>query len=312
MPTRRSENATCLDGPRKANTAAVDTPDALSLHLRHLQVRNLQPTTIRARRYQMLRVARFLKIDRRALLDADRTDLEDWQQSMTHLSPRYRLAATTHVRGFYKWAAVAELINRDPSVTLARVKIPQSMPRPIGEDDLEVAINCAPDRLRLMLVLAAYAGMRVLEIANLTRGQVLDQADPPVLLVRGKGDRERVVPMSPRVLAEFRVHGLPARGLIFPRMDGQSGANSPQRISHLLNDYLHSLGINDTAHSLRHRFGTQCYRVSVDLRMTQAVMGHSSPATTSGYVAWSSAAAVLAVQALPGASMLGEAEPVLA
>lgn len=276
--------------------------DPLGAHLKHLAVQNMRDRTITSRRDQLRRFARTLDIDTDStLLCVTPEDLEGWQQSMVGLSARYRQTATAHVRSFYRWAARVELIDRDPSVRMTSVRVPASLPRPIGEDDLSMAIDCAPDRLRPMLVLAAYAGLRAMEIAGLMRDQVHDHADPPVLHITGKGGRERIVPMSERVVLELRAHSLPSRGFVFPRHDGSGGQNSPARISHLLNEYLHDMGVPDTLHALRHRFGSQMYQASRDLRVTQELMGHASPTTTAGYVAWSSVAAVIAVEALPGA-----------
>lgn len=277
--------------------------DPISDHLAHLTLRNLRPTTLLARKAHLLRFAAALCIaPDETLLAVDREDLRLWQTSMSHLSPNYRSSATAHVRSFYRWALAAELIDRDPSVALVAVKISPGVPRPISEEDLRMAIDCAPPRLRCMLVLAAYEGLRACEIAGLLRPDVCDTADPPVLFVNGKGGRQRIVPLSERSLLELRSHGLPVRGFVFPRHDGSSGGNTPATISKLTNEYLHSMGINDTLHALRHRFGSQVYAVSTDLRMTQEVMGHASPSTTALYTAWSSAAAVAAVHALPGAS----------
>jgi integrase/recombinase XerC len=54
-----------------------------------------------------------------------------------------------------------------------------------------------------------------------------------------------------------------------------------------------------TFHALRHRFGTQVYANSLDLRVTQEILGQSSPATTAGYAAWSPERGIAAVAALP-------------
>lgn len=278
-------------------------------HLAHLKARNLRPNTIIARRDHLRRLAHALDAELdETLLAATRDDLLEWQMSMSHLSPNYRSNATAHVRAFYRWAMQAELLDRDPSITLASVRTPQTLPRPIGEGDLDMAIRCAPDRVRCMLVLAAYEGLRACEIAGLIRQDVLDSGDPPVLFVTGKGGRQRVIPLSERSLMELRMHGLPARGFIFPRGDGQVGGNSPARVSQLCSQYLHEMGISDTLHSLRHRFGSQMYAVSSDLRMTQEVLGHATPSTTAGYVAWSSAAAAVAVTRLPGAALTASSD----
>ena len=280
--------------------------DPLGDHLRHLQVRNLRPTTIASRRAHIYRLAAALRVaPDDTLLAVTRTDLERWQEGLSRHSPNHRKTATSHTRAFYGWAVVADLIDRNPAVTLAAVRVPATLPRPIGEDDLDFAIACAPDRLRAMLVLAAYQGLRACEIATLHREDVHDHADPPVLFVTGKGGKQRVVPLSERAILELRAHGLPVRGYVFGRFDGGPGGNTPARVSKLCNRYLHGMGITDQMHSLRHRFGTAAYGVSRDLRVTQELMGHSSPQTTAGYVAWSHAAAVSAVNGIRGATLHG-------
>jgi site-specific recombinase XerD len=65
-----------------------------------------------------------------------------------------------------------------------------------------------------------------------------------------------------------------------------------------LNTYLHSLGITSTAHSLRHRFATTIYEETRDLRLTQELMGHTSPETTAIYTQANHAGAAAAVAAL--------------
>ena len=272
------------------------TPDAVGEHLAHLRLRNLSPASISQRSYALGRLGRFLDCTAAELLAATADDLDRWQRSVMHLSPRYRSTYATHVRQFYRWAVARGLVRDDPSVVLVAVRIPRGLPHPIGEDDLRMALSCAPDRVRPWLILAAYAGLRASEIAGLQRADVRDTANPPVLHITGKGGRERIVPLSDLVLLELQAAGLPSRGYVFGRLDGQAGGNAPSRLSHLCNDYLHGLGITESLHGLRHRFGTIMYAVSRDLRVVQETMGHSSPATTASYVAWSNTAAVNAVQ----------------
>lgn len=269
--------------------------DPLVAHLGHLRLRNLSPSTVRQRHYALARLARHLECDTEDLLALIPADIRKWQTEIAHLSPRYRSSWHSHVKAFYTWAA-GEYGVSDPTTVLVSVQLPRRLPNPISELDLDMAIRCAPDRLRPWLVLAAYAGLRAAEIANLTREQVRDTADPPVLVVVGKGNRERIVPLSRIVLDALLMAGLPSRGYVFGRADGQAGANRPWQVSHLVNTYLHGLGITHTLHSLRHRFGTEVYRVSKDLRVTQEVMGHASSSTTAPYADWSRSDAVDAVQ----------------
>ena len=149
-----------------------------------------------------------------------------------------------------------------------------------------------------MLVLAAYEGCRAVELARLDRADVLDTADPPVLIVHGKGDKERLLPLAPAVLDELRRYGMPKQGPVFPRRDGQVGHNTATRISNIVSEYLHDQHLPMTLHQCRHRFATDAYRASHDLRLVQELLGHANPATTAGYAAFAPADAVTVVDRL--------------
>lgn len=274
------------------------TTTDLDTHLAHLRLRSLAPGTIRNRHLALRRLARYLAIDPSDLTTVTREQLDSWQHSIVSMSPRYRASYISHVFAFYSWLAKAEIIEENTAAILVKPKVSRGLPHPIAESDLQFALLDAPERLRLMLFLAAFAGLRAMEIAFLTREQVRDTAEPPMLWIVGKGNKERLVPLSDLMLTELRVHGLPSRGYVFPRGDGLPGCNSPARVSQICNAYLHGRGVAESLHSLRHRFGTRLYQLSTDLRMVQEVMGHSDPATTAGYAAHSPAAAVRAVELL--------------
>ncbi len=212
-------------------------------HLSHLRLKNASAGSVEQRFYSLRRLARFLDVEcGEDLLAVTDTDLDDWQHSNAHLDPTTRRSYAAHVSEFYLWALAGGLTSSNPALVLVRPKQRRRLPRPTAPDDVQMAVDCAPARLRLMLVLAAYAGLRAGEIADLTRGQVRDTSTPPVLVIRGKGDVERVVPMSGRVVMELRAHGLPQRGYVFPRLDGLDGPNTPARVSRLCGQYLHAWG----------------------------------------------------------------------
>ncbi len=274
------------------------TSDPVADHLAHLRLRNLSPATIAQRGYCLNRLASHAGADQADLLALVPADLDVWQRKIAHLSPRYRTSQITHVCEFYRWAVHTRALLESPCADLIRPQLPRAVPHPISEDDLVMAIACAPARLRLMLVLASYAGLRAGEISRLDRQDIQDHAYPPVAIIAGKGNRERIVPLSSRVLMELRAHGLPHRGPLFPRFDGQPGFNSPARISRLCGQYLHGMGMGESLHALRHRFATATYQRSKDIRAVQSLMGHASPTQTAAYAAYSSVAAVEAVEAI--------------
>lgn len=175
---------------------------------------------------------------------------------------------------------------------------PRPWQQPHGTTQLGLAISHAPPDIRCWLVLGAYAGLRAGEMARLQRQDVLDTAETPVIIVDGKGGKQRVVPASPRVLFELRAYGMPSRGYIFRRRDGGPGAPTPARVSQLVNGYLHDLGIEDTGHAARHRFGTKTYQRSRDIRMVQELLGHADPGSSAGYAAFAAEAAAAVVASL--------------
>ena len=164
------------------------------------------------------------------------------------------------------------------------------------------ALDCAPARIRLWIVLAAWCGLRACEISGLRRECIRETSVPPTLLVAAdatKGIEERVIPLSPFVVCEVGAAGLPSHGYAFARCDGRAGPNTAQLVSHLANEHLHAAGTASTLHSLRHRCLTEHYRATRDLRQTQEIAGHKDPATTAKYVAIVAAESAASMAAIP-------------
>jgi integrase/recombinase XerC len=278
-------------------------PLVVARHLEHLRLRGLKPDTIYNRGRALARLAAYLD---GPVCEATQQQLVQWRASLT-VGDDAIVAYVSHVRGFFAWAAEAGVIEQNPAAGLPMPKLGRRLPRPIGEQDLMHAVQAAAGlRIRPWLVLAGWAGLRAKEIALLRRGAVLDRAWPPVLIIAKdatKGRSERVVPMSEFVLAELRPV-LPPSGWVFRRLDGQPGPNRPHLISQLSNRHLHSCGVQETLHQLRHRFGSGTYRANRDLRVVQELLGHESPMTTAGYAAFDNPDAVAAVEALPAPGRL--------
>jgi len=262
--------------------APPETPeDPLADFTAYMRLRGLRDATIRSRTYTLRRLEARLRPA--GLLDATRSDLESWQAAQHMSSPSLR-TRTTQVRAFYVWALRTELITSDPSARLVMPKVPRTLPRPISEEDLALAVACAPARIRPWLVLAGWCGLRAGEIARLQRQDVLDQASPPVLVVRnGKGGKDRAVPLPRVVIDELHRARMPSRGPLFGRADGQHGTPTAQRVSAAVAEHMHTIGVEATCHSLRHRYATLAYQITRDLLLVQNLLGHADPAQTAGY-----------------------------
>lgn len=275
---------------------------AVSRHLAHLRNRGLAAIYIDQRRRALRGLAAHTHTE---LLELTADDLDHWQTTAlgTRTTGRSRNTLLTHVREFYRWAHVEEITPDDRGRRLVRAKSARLMPRPIGEGALTMALAMAPDRVRPMLYLAAYEGLRACEIAALRREDVRDADEPAQLVVLGKGRKERVLPASGQVLMALHSHGMPSRGPIFRMYDSTAQPTSrpitAHRVSATCNAYLAEVEAGATLHQLRHRFASQALRLSGgDLRLVQEMLGHSSPATTAIYTAWAQDKAAGVINAL--------------
>lgn len=271
-------------------------------HLTHMRNRGLAPIYVDQRRRALLGLVQSLG---KELLDITAADLDEWQSTAlaTRTTGRSRNTLLTHVREFYRWAHAQEVTADDRGRHLVRAKAARLVPRPIGESSLAMALTMAPDRVRPMLYLAAYEGLRACEIAALRREDVRDADTPATLVVLGKGRKERVLPASAQVLMELHAHGMPKRGAIFHMhdRDGQPTARpiTAHRVSAACNTYLQEVEAGASLHQLRHRFASQALRCSGgDLRLVQEMLGHSSPATTAIYTQWATDRAASVIDAL--------------
>jgi integrase len=211
--------------------------------------------------------------------------------------PETRCADLSHLRQFFKWLQREGFRADDPTLRIMRPRTRGRLPRPIPEDDLALALAGARDRVRPWFFLGAYCGLRAGEIATLKSADLLELEDGPAIFVEdGKSSRQRVVPLPERIRPELGP--VPGSGWMFRRVDQPEERNAAHLISHLANDELRSLGIDAVFHQLRHRYATQLYRLTGDLRFVQVLLGHASPVTTAGYAAFDTARARPMVDAL--------------
>ena len=210
------------------------------------------------------------------------------------LSDKSRYDWVSDLASFYRWAIDWGHIDADPTVRVARPRQHRRLPRPIPTADLVLALEMATPIMRTWLTLAAFAGLRVSEIAGLeVDGLLWEDAK---LRVLGKGSKERLVPMHPEVARMLQSTSRPSRGRVFRRPRG--GPYPAAQVSREISLFLSDLGIPATAHMLRHWFGTQLYRQCRDLRLVQEMMGHESIQTTAIYVDWVRDEAYAAVASL--------------
>lgn len=194
----------------------------------------------------------------RAVLDqidhpetATREQIETWWATRYDAAPATRENELACLRSFYRWATRFDHRTDDPTRRLDPPKVPNRVPRPIGESDLGRLLgpltDDAPD-LRRAIALGAYAGLRVSEAAGLDWAHL--DLDAHRLYVRGKGAKQRVTGLSPVLLDKL----LPATGGNVVTAGGApySAATLQRRVNRLMA----RCGIPHTFHDLRKRGAT--------------------------------------------------------
>jgi integrase/recombinase XerC len=229
-------------------------------------------------------------------LDAATADeIRDWI-NMGRRSKATRSLYRTAVASFFAWATdpADPRLDYNPTVLVPTVRVPKRSPRPAPEGMLADILARARRPYRDWFVLASYGGLRCCEIAELDREDITEKA----MELHGKGDKYRVVPTHPLVWAAVR--DLPP-GPVARNRDG--GRTTRLHITRRANPHLHALGYAISMHQLRHRFATAVYEASgFDLRTVQELLGHTSVATTQGYVAVAAQARTRAVLNLRSAA----------
>lgn len=249
-------------------------------------------------------------LERRGLsfADASRGAVEDYLVACDALglSRATRARRLSSIRQLYRFAVEERWRGDNPALRLAGPGRAKGLPKTLDQDEVARLLEAArqrgrnaADRLRdtALFELLYATGLRVTELASLPVAAV--RGDPRMLLVRGKGNKERMVPLNGparAALAAWLQHrdaedaaarkaGGAASRFLFPG-DGQSGHLTRQYLHGLVKDVAVLAGISParvTPHVLRHAFATHLLAGGADLRVIQTLLGHADVATTEIY-----------------------------
>ncbi len=196
--------------------------------------------------------------------------------------------ATYHgaIRAWSLWLVRTGHRPDDPTLIATTPRVPKGKPRPLADAHLVVLLTSHTyRRTKAMILLAAYAGLRVGEIAGI-RGEDVDLLTKTIR-VNGKGNKERDVPLHP--LLERLAREMPSRSWWFPSWVGNEralagGPMLANSVSASVSKAMDRAGVPGTPHALRHWFGSTLRARGADSLVIKELMGHESMATTSIYV----------------------------
>jgi integrase/recombinase XerD len=227
----------------------------------------------------------------RAVLDqipdpahATLTDIETWWASRYDKSPGTRANELACLRSFYRYLTKFDHRADDPTRRLDAPKVDNAFPNPIGRTDLARALTACDERdapdLRRAIALGAYGGLRVSEAAALDWRNV--NLDTRILRVRGKGRKERIAGLSPKLRDEI-LPALPAGNVV----TAGGHTYTADALQRRVNRFLTSLGIDATFHKLRGRYVTQAISETGDIYAVARAVGWASIETAKSYAALS-------------------------
>lgn len=188
----------------------------------------------------------------------------------------------TVLRAWSTWLVQSDHRVDDPTTRVPRPRTPAGHPRPVTDTQLD-AVLALPLRqdTRAKIILAAWAGMRVHEIAKIRGEDISPVAE--TITITGKGGRTDLLPAHQLILQQASYY--PRRGLWFPSPKDPAVPVRAKTVSRVISDAFNRADAPATAHQLRHFFATSLLRAGTDSRVVQSLMRHESLATTGRYLA---------------------------
>jgi integrase/recombinase XerD len=275
----------------------------LSAFLDYLRVeRGSAKLTIAAYTSDLAQFAEFLEKKKRVLTDARREHVRDFIQGLfsNQLDGRSVGRKLSAIRHLYRYLLLDGKIEKDPTLNIDSPKQWKVLPKSLSRDEVEATLAATPPqnataraqvlavRDRALLELLYAGGVRVSEVADARLEDL--KLDMGYILVRGKGDKERMVPLgvpAQKALQQYLKNGreVLAKKKSSPLLFLGTGARrlTRQRVWQLVGKASLTSGRHASPHMLRHSCATHMVENGADLRTVQTILGHADISTTQIY-----------------------------
>jgi len=263
--------------------------------------KGLAELTVDSYESDLLQFSEFLRERRRDLLQARREDVRAFLSQLFSNSVKDRSVARklSALRHFYKYLLLDRMVQHDPTLEIDSPKQWKVLPKSLATSEIDSMLkklepqdatmigSALAQRDRAMLETLYASGLRVSELINIKLEDL--KLELGYVLVRGKGDKERLVPLGRAAQEAIRDYMAQARpillneklsALLFVRRKG--GRLSRQRAWQMVNA-ASSSGSHASPHTLRHSCATHMVENGADLRTVQIILGHADISTTQIY-----------------------------
>ncbi len=248
-----------------------------------MTLRNFAPQTIQSYIWCIARFARYFNAS------PARLGPEQVRAFLVHLVQERRVSLSQYkqTRSALRFLYRVTLGRDDVPESIPPVKQPRTLPVVLSPDEVVRFFAAIRNIKHRAILMTAYAGgLRVSEVAAL-RVTDIDSQRMVIHVRRGKGQKDRYVMLSPRLLEMLRMYwkAVRPRDFLFPgaNLDRPITTASVQKVCQRARKAA-GMGKNITAHTLRHSFATHLLEAGTDLRTIQVLLGHRSFSTTARYL----------------------------
>ncbi|MDR2917039.1 MAG: site-specific tyrosine recombinase XerD [Tannerella sp.] len=233
-----------------------------------------------------------------SILSLTYKDLQQFiaQLSDIGISARSQARIISGVKSFYRFLLTEDYLETDPTELLESPKIGKKLPEILTENEINNLINSIDlskaegQRNRAMLEILYSCGLRVSELIGLQYSNVY--FDEQFIIVKGKGNKQRLVPISEKAIKEIRNYLIDRHNIKVQKgfddtlfLNRRGAGLTRVMVFHIIKEQAKLAGIrkNISPHTMRHSFATHLLEGGANLRAIQVMLGHESITTTEIY-----------------------------
>lgn len=280
-------------------TSKKTTPNLVKDYVRYLKLeRNFSSNTLEAYQHDLRYLLDYLQENALSVFDVKLENLEHFSATLhdKDISARSQARILSGVRAFFRFLVIEGYLEDDPTELLPFPKIGEHLPEYLTVEEVDMmehAIDLSKwegQRNKAIIETLFSCGLRVSELVNLKKSDIFE--DEKFIRVLGKGNKERLVPISQQALKEIHYWYID-RNLLKIKPGEEDYVFLNRRGAHLtrtmiliiIKNTARDAGISKTIspHTLRHSFATALLRGGADLRFIQALLGHEDIGTTEVY-----------------------------